>query len=221
MQRVLLRTLPALAVAVCLAVVALVITDSAATRAATATELLPDLEQQVPTGLEITRHVRAPHWRLGFRSAISNVGDGPLIISGRRPLPGVEKMVADQVIEQEGAPAEVVSGAGRLRYVRARDHRHWHLLGFDRYELRRPGCLPIFEQRIPAEQTPIPSIQEIFDDPRACTLRRSCPIFIYIGYCGQQRTASWGPQRRRIRIIADQAEGDEHHQADTTPRPGW
>ena len=28
---------------------------------------------------------------------------------------------------------------GRLRYVRSPDHQHWHLLGFERYELRRPG----------------------------------------------------------------------------------
>jgi hypothetical protein len=28
---------------------------------------------------------------------------------------------------------------GRLRYVAASDHRHWHLLGFDRYILRRAG----------------------------------------------------------------------------------
>ena len=34
---------------------------------------------------------------------------------------------------------EVVPGAGRLRYVVSPDHRHWHLLGFDRYELRRAG----------------------------------------------------------------------------------
>jgi hypothetical protein len=30
----------------------------------------------------------------------------------------------------------VVAGVGRLRYVRSVDHQHWHLLGFDRYELR-------------------------------------------------------------------------------------
>jgi hypothetical protein len=147
MKRGLLRALPALAAGACLALAALVISNSAASRAATATERLPDLEQAIPTGLEITQHDRAPHWRLGFRSAVSNVGDGPLIISGRRPLPGVEKMVADQVIEQAGAPAEVVAGAGRLRYVRARDHRHWHLLGFDRYELRRPGGRAVVRDR--------------------------------------------------------------------------
>jgi hypothetical protein len=139
MKRALLRVLPALVAAVLLAGGALAISHSAASRAAAATERLPDLEQEVPTSLEITQHRRAPHWRLGFRSAVRNVGDGPLIISGRRPKAGVEKMVADQVIELDGAPAAVVPGAGRLRYVRARDHRHWHLLRFDRYELRRPG----------------------------------------------------------------------------------
>jgi len=146
-NRALVRALPALAAAVCLVVVALAVTNSAASRAATATERLPDLEQEVPTGLEITRHARRPHWRLGFRSAVRNVGDGPLIISGRRPVPAVETMVADQVIEREGATAELASGAGRLRYVRARDHRHWHLLGFDRYELRRPGGQTVVTDR--------------------------------------------------------------------------
>jgi hypothetical protein len=48
-------------------------------------------------------------------------------------------MTADQVVEQDGAPKAVVRGAGRLRYVRSPDHRHWHLLGFDRYMLRRAG----------------------------------------------------------------------------------
>jgi hypothetical protein len=147
MNRALLRTLPALVAAVLLAVVALAVSNSAASRAATATELLPDLEQEIPTELVITRAARAPHWRLGFRSAVRNVGDGPLIISGRRPVPGAETMVADQVIERDGAPAAVAGGAGRLRYVRSPDHRHWHLLGFDRYELRRPGGRAVVTDR--------------------------------------------------------------------------
>lgn len=147
MKRALFRTVPALVAAVLLAGVAVAVSNSASTRAAAATERLPDLEQEIPAKLEITRHARAPHWRLGFRSAVRNVGDGPLIMSGRRPKAGVEAMVADQVIEREGAPAEVVPGAGRLRYVRARDHRHWHLLGFDRYELRRPGGRALVRDR--------------------------------------------------------------------------
>ena len=44
-------------------------------------------------------------------------------------------MTADQLIERAGSPPEVVPGAGRLRYVVSPDHRHRHLLGFDRYAL--------------------------------------------------------------------------------------
>ena len=82
---------------------------------------------------------RRPVYRLGFRSAVSNVGDGPLVISGHRSGLDATTMVADQLIERDGAPQEVVSGAGKLRYVVSPDHRHWHLLGFDRYALRKAG----------------------------------------------------------------------------------
>jgi glucose/arabinose dehydrogenase len=108
-----------------------------ASSAATGAERLPDLVQVTPTDLVIT-HVGSSY-RLGFRSAVSNLGDGPLIINGHRPGADVGTMVADQVVEREGAPAEVVPGAGQLRYVVSPDHRHWHLLGFERYELRRAG----------------------------------------------------------------------------------
>ena len=34
----------------------------------------------------------------------------------------------------------------RLRYVRSRTHAHWHLPGFERYELRRPdGTLDCYQ----------------------------------------------------------------------------
>jgi hypothetical protein len=102
---------------------------------------LPDLVQELPSELEITvvgPPVR-PVYRLGFRSAVSNVGRGPLTISGRRASADVATMTADQVVERDGAPSQVVSDVGRLRYVVSPDHRHWHLLGFDRYQLRRAG----------------------------------------------------------------------------------
>jgi hypothetical protein len=109
--------------------------------AAAGQQRLPDLDQVVPDQLVITRvGTRVhPRYRLGFRSAVSNIGAGPLIIEGHRPGPETDTMIADQVVEQEGAPQRVVSDVGRLRYVVSPDHRHWHLLGFDRYELRRAG----------------------------------------------------------------------------------
>ena len=38
------------------------------------------------------------------------------------------------------ARASRCRGVGRLRYVVSPDHRHWHLLRFERYELRRPAA---------------------------------------------------------------------------------
>ena len=110
--------------------------------AAAGSERLPDLEQATPSGLVITR---APTqtggvYVLGFRSAVENIGDGPLTIEGSRPSPDTKTMVADQLVERDGGTSEVIPGAGRLRYVVSPDHRHWHLLGFDHYELRRAGA---------------------------------------------------------------------------------
>jgi hypothetical protein len=102
---------------------------------------LPDLVQELPSDLEITvvGPASRPVYRLGFRSAVSNVGRGPLVISGRRASADAATMTADQVIDRAGAPRQVVRDVGRLRYVVSPDHRHWHLLGFDRYQLRPAG----------------------------------------------------------------------------------
>jgi glucose/arabinose dehydrogenase len=110
-------------------------------RAVAGSERLPDLDQAAPSGLTITSAASGGRltYRLGFRSAVANVGDGPLLIDARRPHAGVDTMAADQLIERDGAPMQVVPGAGFVRYVVSPDHRHWHLLRFERYELRRAG----------------------------------------------------------------------------------
>jgi hypothetical protein len=110
-------------------------------RAAASSLRLPDLRQVAPADLVLTRAGTAarPVYRLGFESAVDNVGDGPLIIDAHGRHPGDRTMAGDQIVERDGAPAQVIAGAGRLRYVVSPDHRHWHLLGFDRYELRRAG----------------------------------------------------------------------------------
>jgi lysyl oxidase len=101
--------------------------------------LLPDLDQEAPTGLIIT--ASGHRWNLGFRSAARNVGDGPLIITGHRPSHAQKTMAADQMIDLTSGPREVVRGTGYLRYVKSPDHQHWHLLHFERYELRRVGAM--------------------------------------------------------------------------------
>jgi quinoprotein glucose dehydrogenase len=92
-------------------------------------------------------------YRLGFRSAVRNIGDGPLIIEGRGDgqcwaAAACTAMTADQVIEADGGPDARVAGVGQLRFVTSPDHRHWHLLGFERYELRRIGSTdPLVQDR--------------------------------------------------------------------------
>jgi hypothetical protein len=100
--------------------------------------LLPDLDQEPPSGLIITSSRHA--WNLGFRSAARNVGSGPLIITGHRPSHTEKTMTADQTIELVSGPSNIVHGTGHLRYVKSPDHQHWHLLHFERYELRRVGA---------------------------------------------------------------------------------
>ena len=130
MNRSLLRLLPVLAAIAAIIPAAL----AAGGGGSDGPPLLPDLDQETPSGLVLTK--ARSGWRLGFDSAVRNIGAGPLIIDGERQT-SVETMTAEQVVVHEGGVRTVVTGVGRLRYVRSRDHRHWHLLGFDRYELRR------------------------------------------------------------------------------------
>jgi hypothetical protein len=101
--------------------------------------LLPDLDQEVPAQLQVASTGTEGHrrWWLGFSSATSNVGAGPLTINGHRPDTSTSAMTADQVVA--GPTPEVVPGVGQLRYVKSPDHQHWHLMHFVRYELRRAG----------------------------------------------------------------------------------
>ena len=136
-ERLLGRLVPALgAVALCAAALATLADETPGTSPDSVR--LPDLDQEPPWDLEITSTgpSTAREHRLGFASAVSNIGDGPLILSGQRER-SADTMSVEQLIESADAPMAVVEGVGRLRYVRSRDHQHWHLLDFERYELRR------------------------------------------------------------------------------------
>jgi glucose/arabinose dehydrogenase len=98
--------------------------------------LLPDLDQETPTDLQL-EHVGST-WALGFRSAVRNIGLGPLIIEGHRSgAPAL--MTAEQYVVGADGSLQQVPSVGRLAYVVSPSHQHWHLLGFDRYTLRRAG----------------------------------------------------------------------------------
>jgi hypothetical protein len=101
-------------------------------------ELLPDLDQAAPFSISVVRV--GDTYRLTFASAVDNVGRGPLLIEGSRPSRSTATMSVRQVVRREDGSTRVRVTGDRMRYVRAETHSHWHLLGFERYQLRRsPG----------------------------------------------------------------------------------
>src|SRR6476660_2938167 len=70
---------------------------------------LPDLDPETPGQLTILPTPTAGghiHWLLGFSAAASNIGSGPLTITGNRPNTSTPTMTAGQIIS--GASAQVV-----------------------------------------------------------------------------------------------------------------
>jgi hypothetical protein len=98
-------------------------------------ELLPDLDQATPAALSIVQE--GDTYRLTFLSAVDNVGRGPLLITGSRPSVAVQAMSVEQLVRSSDGSSRSLAVRARLRYVQAETHAHWHLLGFERYELRR------------------------------------------------------------------------------------
>jgi Lysyl oxidase len=101
-------------------------------------ELLPDLDQETPGQLTIESVGGAgkPSYVLGFRSAVRNVGRGPLILDGARADTSTPFMTVNQVVELADGSQELIPEVGRMMYVVSPDHQHWHYLQFDRYELQ-------------------------------------------------------------------------------------
>jgi hypothetical protein len=97
------------------------------------TQLLPNLRQELPSDVKVA-HIGAT-WRLGFASEVTNEGPGYLKITGAGP--GNAPMDAEQVVEMSDGSQTTVPDIGQLHYVIASGHEHWHLLDFERYELRR------------------------------------------------------------------------------------
>jgi hypothetical protein len=141
--------IPPLVAALTLLAAALSGPGSAAKRPVT---LLPDPAQSPPRLLQVEEVPTegGVRWRLGFLSAVLNAGRGPLIVHGHRPDTDTPEMTGDQLIRRSDGSTATVKGVGRLRFVESVTHNHWHLLGFERYELRRTSDAKIIA---PAEKT--------------------------------------------------------------------
>ena len=99
---------------------------------------LPDLEQVAPYKVRVVQ--RDGRWYLGFAAAVRNVGAGALRIRGQGSGSGT---MAAQQLSEDGLQV-LDPDVGTLRYVTTYGHRHWHYMGFMRYELRGvdvPGAL--------------------------------------------------------------------------------
>ncbi len=86
---------------------------------------------------------RADAVRLRFTSAEDNVGDGPLLIFGHRDSVDQPTMAVRQAFQTTGSDVLPDSfGAAQhpttnsMYYEPARMHQHWHLMGFERFQLR-------------------------------------------------------------------------------------
>ena len=116
-------------------------TRDADTPAAGPRELLPDFDQRAPFRLTIAGT------RLGFASATDNIGDGPIWVRGSRFSSGVP-MRAQQLVRLSDGSVRTYPDAGLLRYTPESTHTHWHLLDFQRYELRRAdGTLVVRDRK--------------------------------------------------------------------------
>jgi len=110
--------------------------------------LLPDLTQDLPRQMSVVsaRLAGRKVYRLAFRSATENhpnrfPAGGDLLLVGRRPDRATKTMTVDQYVDvfhpSTGAISqEVQRDVGTMLYVRAGDHQHWHVKGFQRFELR-------------------------------------------------------------------------------------
>jgi glucose/arabinose dehydrogenase len=114
-------------------------TSTQSLSASSSLDRLPDLDQEPPRqlALKVFPSTSGPSYHLGFRSAVRNVGVGPLIVDGTRSSSSASQMRVDQVIQRRGAPPRTVVGVGSMEYAVSHDHQHWHYLNFERYAMQK------------------------------------------------------------------------------------
>ncbi|HWO65022.1 MAG TPA: lysyl oxidase, partial [Umezawaea sp.] len=92
--------------------------------------------------------------RLRFTSSADNVGDGPLLLFGRRDSSDEPTMRVRQAF-QSGVDGPIPDGFATAQgattafayYDPAESHEHWHLMGFERFQLRTPAGEPLSADR--------------------------------------------------------------------------
>jgi len=121
-----------------LAATALLSLPLAASPASAATILLPDLisDQPDPNGsVEVNTYTGSPRLILRFDGYVTNVGDGPLEVSGNPQItdPSNDAAVHQRALDSDGNWNVV--GTPLVQYETADGHNHFHLMEVGRYSL--------------------------------------------------------------------------------------
>ncbi|MEU4804227.1 lysyl oxidase family protein [Actinosynnema sp. NPDC023587] len=97
---------------------------------------------------------RAGGVRIRFTTAVDNVGDGPLLIYGRRDSVDSPTMTARQAFQssRDGSIPGSYDEADNpipatMYYEPAPAHTHWHLMDFERFQLRKPDGTTLVQDR--------------------------------------------------------------------------
>jgi lysyl oxidase len=147
--------------------------------------LLPDLEQASPGMIQgaTVAGATGPRFRLGFASAVDNVGVGPLLVVARRGSRSDARMIATQIVRRSDGSTATYARVGIVRYVHSETHRHWHLLAFDRYELRRANGYALVR---PDRKTGF-CLGDRYETSRSVDLPGEPPKAIWTEECGKSR----------------------------------
>ena len=168
---------------------------------------LPDLDQETPRQLRIkaVRLSGRTIYRLGFWSAVRNLGAGPLKVVGTRLDRETRYMHVSQRIRLAGARTRIVRDVGRMRYTISPDHRHWHYLDFEQYELQRYELRPAGSTS--ALRTDRKTGFCLGDRYRVRNrhLPAAPPAPVFTGSCGRNQ-----PERLRVRSGISVGYGDDY-----------
>ena len=96
-------------------------------------DVLPNLVEVPPTDIHVARTTDG--WVLRFTSTAGNSGPGPLVVVATRANDRAAFDIV-QRISLAGGGYRTLPVAASLRFAAVRGHDHFHLAGFERYELR-------------------------------------------------------------------------------------
>jgi hypothetical protein len=128
------------------------------------------------------------------------MGDGPLVLESRRPSIHDRSMSIRQLVRRDDGSDAAYPVAGEVRYVDSETHRHWHVLRFERYELRTlDGRLVA-----PDEKTGF-CLGDRYDANRHETIAGEPEDPVWIGECGRGE-----PRRLVLRQGISPGFGDDY-----------